>query len=503
MRPSSRATAQGFLTIQSVIQKSGAHRQTIHYYRRKGLLPPAVITSRTSALYLPETVELIKLIRQFQERRRLSLDEIAAIYQRLSYDVAAIREELHSLPAASGAGAYTVDQVIASLEPEPPRNWIEELVTSQILLTERANGQPVFSMESLEVARSLWKWHRMGFSIDHFREWQKQSWSRADEEFRRFLNGLRARPYEGSRHPETVQLFEVFRLFTAYHRGQALRSQMLGEIERALFRFVDSNFRQIFPSETFLARMGLNREIDRLRIRLARHPGDLNALRNLARAYQLRSDWPRLHEVAMEILRTDPRDALAAADLGRSLMYLGRFEESRAVLETALRRAPHPLVKLRLGQLLIIQAKRSGDPGRFLEALGKKAELCSQAMEESRNQPSLYRKIRLNLVLEKMSTDDPLGLQGSPLEELRQLYKEFHSVRDQGLSTLARISLIMGRMFIAFALYLVLKEQGSSGAEKFRREILRTDPDGILSARGAAGSATKVNQKKGRPSISV
>src|SRR5438876_6691520 len=77
---------QGYVTIRSLIARSGAPRQTIHYYLRKGLLPPPERTSRTSALYPPSTVDLLGLIRALQQRQRLTLDEITDLFKSSNFD---------------------------------------------------------------------------------------------------------------------------------------------------------------------------------------------------------------------------------------------------------------------------------------------------------------------------------------------------------------------------------------------------------------------------------
>src|SRR5205807_4863424 len=84
--PGDAGFPQGYVTIKSLISKSGAPRQTIHYYLRKGLLPPPERTSRTSALYPPSTIDLIGLVRSLQRRQRLTLDEISTLFQQNSYD---------------------------------------------------------------------------------------------------------------------------------------------------------------------------------------------------------------------------------------------------------------------------------------------------------------------------------------------------------------------------------------------------------------------------------
>src|SRR5438067_1521823 len=107
---------QEYVTIKSLIARSGAPRQTIHYYLRKGLLPPPERTSRTSALYPPSTVDLLGLIRALQQRQRLTLDEITELFRTSNYDPVRIAARTH--PGGSRRGAV---RSVRALRPRAPQ----------------------------------------------------------------------------------------------------------------------------------------------------------------------------------------------------------------------------------------------------------------------------------------------------------------------------------------------------------------------------------------------
>src|SRR5205085_9917964 len=120
--PEAGSFPHGFVTIRSLISKSGAPRQTIHYYLRKGLLPPPERTSRTSALYPPSTIELIGLIRSLQRRQRLTLDEISTLFHQGGYDPVRIAARVSGTgesPPAAGArrDALTAAELAAAIGP--------------------------------------------------------------------------------------------------------------------------------------------------------------------------------------------------------------------------------------------------------------------------------------------------------------------------------------------------------------------------------------------------
>lgn len=479
-----------WLTIRSLIQRTGVHRQTIHYYLRKGLLPQPVRTSRTSALYPPSTIELIKLVKLYQERRRLSLDEITALFRRAAYDPQSLSRNLAltdavrpDLPARMAAPALPVRDVMDALEPPPPLDWLEGIASEGLVESSRDGGRLHFPAHLLEVIRSLWDGTRMGLSLDYFHELNALVSAQAGRELDFFRNRLRSLP--GSRDMSThiARLFTIFDQYGGYCRRTALNARFIESVRQSVGRIVGPQSQKLVPSETFLANLGLTREIDRLRRVIDRRPDDLNALRSLARACHLRSDWHGLRQVSEEILRLAPGDVVATAFLGRSLSGLGRVEESISALEEGLKRGSHPLLKLRLGQSLLMQAREAGDAAEYLDAGVRMTRLAAEALEESRDQPVLNRKVRLNLAIEAVVSSEALGLPGIAPEELEQLYREFKEIAGRPRSALGRASLAIARLYAAFSLYLLRQRDGHPNAERLRREILRMDPNNILAAR--------------------
>ncbi|MBK5293168.1 MAG: MerR family transcriptional regulator [Acidobacteriia bacterium] len=498
-----RAVQQGYLSIKTVIQRTGAHRQTIHYYMHKGLLPQPARTSRTSALYPPSTVDLIELVKAFQQQHRLSLDEIAGIFQRLSYDVRAISGELEArnltAPGSFLSGGETFlsgSQILASLDPPAKRTWLDAVLAKGLIQPFMREGEEAFSLLAAELVRTIWNGVRLGISLDQFEKLNALITAEARKEVDQLRSLMGKHSFTDDAYRQVANLFSVVERFGSLQRKAALHSGFMLNAQESLYLFVGANRKYTFPSETFLARMGLNREIDRLLLHLDQNAVDLAALCNLARAYHLRSDWVHLNEISQEILRIDPNNEGAMAYLGQSLTYLGRHDEAVTTLETFLKATANPVVKLRYGQALVSRARRMSDPGKLLDAIVKKARLFSEAVRDSRHQPALYRKIRLNLLLDNMSLSDPLCLQGPSVEELEQLHQEFSSIRERGLPVLGKISLAMARMFVTYALYVIRQREGHRDAIGLRREILSIDPNGVLAARSAKPAAKKTAARK-------
>ena len=157
---------QGYVTIKSLITRSGAPRQTIHYYLRKGLLPAPERTSRTSALYPPSTVELIGLVRSLQRRQRLTLDEIALLFHQAAYDPVRIAARAGGseppavvTPGAARRDTLTAGELAASVGPPCNEEWVRTLARENLLRPIWRDGREVFPSAVVET-RKKFQWRR-------------------------------------------------------------------------------------------------------------------------------------------------------------------------------------------------------------------------------------------------------------------------------------------------------------------------------------------------------
>ncbi|MBI4904297.1 MAG: MerR family transcriptional regulator [Acidobacteria bacterium] len=480
-----------YVTIKTILQRTGIHRQTVHYYLRKELLPQPVRTSRTSALYPSSTIELIDMVHNLQRHQRLSLDEIVVLFRRHNYDVRAIRHGLAQtaqspLQAVFGDQANAlipISEVADRIDPPPPREWVEKLLVANVLRSEKRNGREFISADTLEALRALWDGLRSGASIEQFQTLALSVDKEASIEFDQFLKNLHSLSDSKEAAPHVARLFSSLERFGAHRRRDALHHLFLDRLRKPGYMFLGPNRRYIFPSRTFLQKMGLFREMDLLLRRLDQNPHDLEALQNLVRASNVSSDWSRLHQAAQEILRVQPGDANAAASLGLALTNLGRLPEAISFLEEVIARGSNPMAKIRLCQALTAQAYESADAARLLDAVVRRSRLAVEAIKESAGNPGLLRKVRLNALLDMLYFSDPLRLNRPAEKEAREIYEEFRALSERKLPVLAKISLSMSRLYSCYALYLILDQEGNAKAAQLLNEIARIDPDCVLAAR--------------------
>ncbi|MBX9603494.1 MAG: MerR family transcriptional regulator [Bryobacteraceae bacterium] len=474
----SKPAGGGLISMKVMLQHTRVTRQAVHFYLRNGLLPRPVRTSRTYSLYSSECIELLNLIGECQTELRLSLREIADLFARHQYSVKAIRFEMGNHGGHTGS--------VAALSPRPspaassgsdhpyPASFVAELQKFGVLAPEASSV-----VDASEVARAAWKLAKLGVRPQELKSFR----SRADHEAEADLNEmLRALGKSVHDYPSAAKLIRAFEEFQQATRRGSMQALFVRQTCRSAQIFIGPNQKHIFPSETFLAKSGLNQEIDRLHASLDRKPDDLAALVDLGRAYYLRSDWLNLYSVAQRIHELDPGNTRAVADMSRALVYLGRTDESIHLLEDNLRKGSDPLLKFRLGQVLVQRARRMGTLD-MLEAITRKQELAREALRECRK-PAIRRWILLDLALDSLSVADPLRFNPPSAEDLEALYREYMAIPDKGLGTLGRISLTMGRVLAAYALYMVYQRAGSLKADALRKKIIQMDPHAVLFARG-------------------
>ena len=506
--PPSAATAhEAPISIGAVIKQSGVSRQTIHFYVRIGLLPKPLRTSRTYALYPRETVGLLSAIRECQDHLRLSLEEIGGILREAHYDPRRVRAELEdrrknisskSRSAEVRPQYLALAQVLAGLEPPPPRGWLDDLRRYGFLRAE-SDRLPA---DTAGLIHSLWKLCRLGVRLEELQPMAEAIERAAEAEVKAFRRAVAPAQMGRGDYTAALRTLDMFSQYAQSARRDAFNTFFRAQTYKPANLFIGPNQKHVLPSETLLAEMGLNREIDRLLNGLDRSPRNRKALADLAQAYFLRSDWFNLAGVSTRILELDPGNVRATADLSRSLVYMGDIDQCIHLLERRLKAGSDPLLKFRLGQAVLLQAREAG-AGDMLVAVRRKQQLAAEALAEARHLPHIRRWIMLDSALDSLTVSDPLQLNQPTFAELDELNREYRGLPERGRSVLSRISLVMGKLLALYALYLVCRRDRHPSAEQLLSEIIAMDPHNVLSRRPRQGTAERpaARKKNIRPAI--
>jgi DNA-binding transcriptional MerR regulator len=138
--------------IDALAQRADLTVDTIRYYQREGLLPPATRHGRTK-LYGPEHLERLERIKELQSRR-FSLAAISAL-------LAEDREQLlEGIFAGGGGRDYTLEELTerAGIEPD----LVAALRESGLLREPGEYGRDAYDAEDLDLLRTMAEMHRLG-----------------------------------------------------------------------------------------------------------------------------------------------------------------------------------------------------------------------------------------------------------------------------------------------------------------------------------------------------
>lgn len=362
--PEQQQAGERTYRISELVEASGASRDMIKYYLRSGLLPAAQKPRANLALYTSNHLELIGLIRKFQEQTRLSLPQIAAVFGRADYDANAIEIEL--LWNRQGAGDD--DNIIplvgdaANLRgPSVPAEFLQQLVEAGLQNSDALPGAPT-DQQTDQQAALLWAAHDAGVPLTFFQAARDKLAELADLEVKALITIKRP----GLDFNDTVQnVVDVDRLVNRWLIGEKnsqIRRQfqrVIDNSERAISTLLDTIYR---PSDLFRARYGVDEALASLAEAAQSGPLSPESSHELASACILLGDYELAIAVAESTLAAYPDDELANAvialahgvqnNVDAAFEYSSRLDEAQA---------EHPeILQARILSLLLKAAKLRG-----------------------------------------------------------------------------------------------------------------------------------------------
>lgn len=159
------------IRIGELMKRSGVTRATVHHYVREGLLPEPVKTSRNMALYAPDCVDRVLLIKSLQNHYRRSLAEVRELLAG-----AQDHEGLNRLKARVGAEVpadfgVPVEESPLTLEAVMtrtgfPREELEVFAKRGLVILREEGSQTVLRAHDVAVIDALARLRDVGFSAE-------------------------------------------------------------------------------------------------------------------------------------------------------------------------------------------------------------------------------------------------------------------------------------------------------------------------------------------------
>lgn len=150
------ARPPGGIRIDELAHKAGLTVDTIRYYQREGLLPPATRAGRTK-VYGPEHVARLAQIRELQ-RRRFSLAAIRSLLESQRSDL------VDGIFADEGSFAFTLDELVE--RSGGSKELVEQLRVAGLLRDPAEYGRDTYDATDLDVLCAAVALERLALPAD-------------------------------------------------------------------------------------------------------------------------------------------------------------------------------------------------------------------------------------------------------------------------------------------------------------------------------------------------
>jgi DNA-binding transcriptional MerR regulator len=144
------------LRIDDLARKAGVTVDTIRYYQREGLLPPAERDGRTK-VYGPEHLARLAQIRELQGRR-FSLAAIKSLLESERSDL------VEGIFAEEGSSAFTLDELVERSGSSPA--LVDQLRGAGLLRDPTEFGRDAYDTTDLDVLCAAASLERLGLPAD-------------------------------------------------------------------------------------------------------------------------------------------------------------------------------------------------------------------------------------------------------------------------------------------------------------------------------------------------
>lgn len=346
--------------IAELVEQSGVSREMIKYYLRANLLPKPDKPRANLSLYSNRHLLLIRLILRFQEQTKLSLNEIADVFEGANHDPAALELELLSDKYA----ARTHDTILPFDDSTNSSGSLSFSAEFIALLKEKkllpAETEP--DEDKQQIAGLLWAATQEGVPLSFFEEARTKVLELADLEVKTMLGIQRPGLHfdaviESITHVDRI--INRWAISEKTSHARATFTRILDNSEKALSTVHDALY---IPSKVFRTRFNVEQELAQLQKAAQREPQDLDQLHRACRAAVLFAEFEIAISLADSGLVLAPQDDLCIAFKCLAYGMDLKLDEARVCaqrLEAS--DCHHPIaMEARLLTLLMQAAKLSG-----------------------------------------------------------------------------------------------------------------------------------------------
>lgn len=446
--------------LRDLLARTGAQKETVHFYLREGILPPPRPIGPRRSLYDDNHVELIELVRRLQRDPGLPLQTIKKMVVAADYSAVRLRGRIDSL----------VDETTHASPPDA-----DGAAGLDLLVQNNALDGDEPSEEALALGAWVETAVREGISEEALVAIVKHVGEIVEVESRTAEAGVIE---IGRRALVQTRIFgEVIR----WARAEQLRRAGIGILAGAPDLVAQLSGSLYRPSQQFLARHQVTKFLDTLELQVSRGKVYEVAEESATLAIVM-GDEKRLGRM-IDALKAGGQESRALFLETELAFFRGKLDEAAQFAEATLVAQPDdPSVWAIAGLVRFAIALKSGKPSRSELERARRALQAAEALEP----PDLFRSLRTDFQLGRLYTLLPFDTRaheraiGHLTAALNELRSHRGLAKVPGLVPAFSAQLLF---FLGEARHLAGDRQGARNAWE---EVIEIDPDSNLAQRARA-----------------
>lgn len=422
-RESALADEQASYRISDLVAASGVSRDMIKYYLRANLLPTAHKPRPNLSLYSNNHLELIGLIQRFQAQTKLSLEEIAQVFNAAGHNANAIEIEL--LSARHSVGNH--DNIIPLDSGNEhsrglvfPREFLQELASKSLL----PNPEALDENDEL-TASLLWAARSAGVPLAFFQETREKLSELADLEVKTLVAIKRPELDFSGMVDQVTEADHIINRWIITEKNRQIKNQfqrVIDNSETAISTLLDAIYK---PSAVFRQRYSIDTVLAELSIETAAPDRPLQQSHDLCLACLYLNEFAKTIDIAESILAIHPDDTIAIACIslahGIQNNADAAFEYGSSLADCD---ATHPVVLEARILALLLKAGKLGGVTDATELMRSAGELYLQLPIDGSTDPVAVTLLQARA---NVAFPDFANSRAAAIEALQSLLQELQS----------------------------------------------------------------------------
>ncbi|MDG2047302.1 MAG: MerR family transcriptional regulator [Halioglobus sp.] len=465
--------------MSALVEAAGVSRDMVKYYLRAGLLPPAVKPRANLSLYSDTHLQLIALVRKCQEQTRLSLPDIAKIFQAANYETGTIELELLSDKYRVDNEArdniiplYGYQHDIGDLDI--PAEFEGQLARFDLLDNAAHPDEDEQMIKGL-----LWAAHSVGVPLDFLQNVREKVAELADQEVKTLIAIKRPQLNFNEFVQNITEVDRIINRWMVAEKSRRMRTQfqrVIDNSERALSTLLDTVYK---PSSAFQKRHKTAHLLTQLAQLAQKDPGSLCACDEVRLISLLLRDYDLIMQLAGSALKVDKNDSVAQACIALAEGMQGNANKAfRAARPLEASESRHPIVLQARLAALLLKAAQQGGVADSNELMKSAAELFLESSSDltGAHPETILLLARANIAFPDFANSNFYAI--NALEDLlaqidnEELYPNVPNIED-----LQKVLTTVYRLYTLYYLGVLSRMAGrSEAAIEYLEGALQLDP---------------------------